>query len=217
MVDGLTLGHKKEDSLLILRNQAIPVPSAHTLGGRVHKENAMVEVHPLEHDDASRDHDPKEQIQWELNHRMHEVVFDQIAANPPLGSTTVQDTREPDDRGRPILNQPVQHVHGGGQVNLRFEGQDVRRREVWIISESNVIFVHSFHRIRKVQDDRIGRLIALVGKLHQCVPQRDAGIQEVDVVQKHVDTAQVVCHQVNLLAEILVIAQRPEKFCELQE
>ena len=112
----LALRHQGEDPLLVLRRQAILVPFTHALGGCVHEENAVIGTRLLEHDDAGRDRRPKEQVRRQLDDRVHEVVFGQVFADLPLGAAAVQDARELDDRGRPVLGQPVQHVHGEGQV-----------------------------------------------------------------------------------------------------
>ena len=56
-----------------------------------------------------------------------------------------------------------------------------------------------------------------MGWLRKGIPQRDVEVREVDVVQEHVDAAQVVRRQVDLLTKVLTAARRPEKLRELQE
>ena len=111
----------------------------------------------------------------------------------------------------------MQHVHGEGQVSLGLGGQHARRSEARVIDESDVVLAHPLRRIGRVRDDRVERLIVPVGRFRQGVPQSDVKVREVDVVQEHVDAAQVVRRQVDLLAEILTATRRPEKLRELQQ
>ncbi len=45
-------------------------------------------------------------------------VSQMVAANLPLGGAAIQDAWTLDNRSRPVLSQPVQHVHGEGRVAL---------------------------------------------------------------------------------------------------
>ena len=56
-----------------------------------------------------------------------------------------------------------------------------------------------------------------MGRLRQSIPQCDIEVREVDIVQEHVDAAQVVRRQVDLLTKVLTTARRPEQLRELQE
>ena len=92
-------------------------------------------------------------------------------------------------------------MHGEGQVRLRLRGQHTRRGEAWVVDESRIVLADPLRRVRRIGDDRFEGLIVPVRRVCECVPMGDAEVGEVDVVQEHVDPAQVVGGQVDLLAE----------------
>ena len=93
-------------------------------------------------------------------------------------------------------------MHGEGQVGLRLGGQHAGRRKPRIVDERRIVVSGPVDRIGRIRHDRLERLLVPVLRLGERVTQGDVEVGVVDAVQEHVNAAQVVGGQVDLLPEV---------------
>ena len=83
-----------------------------------------------------------------------------------------------------------------------FGRQHTGRRVARVVDQQRVGVAVPFDRVGRVGHDRLERLVVPVGRVDQRVAVGDVELLVRDVVQEHVDPAQVVGGQVDLLAEV---------------
>ena len=188
-------------SLLVGLGELVLVALPNELGGGVDEQHLVVELGLLQHDDAGRDRGAEEQIGRQLDHRIDIVVVDQVFADLLLRATAIEDAGELDDRRGAVDGQPAQHVHGERQIGLALRCQHPGRGEPWVVDQQRVGVPLPLDRIRRIRHDRLERLIVPVRRVGQRVAVGDVELLVVDVVQEHVDPAQVIGGQIDLLTE----------------
>ena len=102
----------------------------------------------------------------------------------------------------PLTASQLQDVHREGQVGLRLRRQHAGGRVARVVDQQRVGVAVPLDRVRRVGHDRLERLVVPVGRVDQGVAVGDVELLVRDVVQEHVDPAQVVGGQVDLLAEV---------------
>jgi hypothetical protein len=92
-------------------------------------------------------------------------------------------------------------MHRKRQISLALRGQHPGWSKARVVDEQWAGIPFLLDRVRQVGNDRFKRLVVPAGWINQSVSVRDIEMLIVDVVQKHVNPAQVVGRQVNLLSE----------------
>ena len=109
-------------------------------------------------------------------------------------------------------------MHNKRHISLALGCKHTSRPKTFVIDKQRVFITLPFDGVRRIGDDGLERLVVPVFRMRQRVALRDVEFVEVDVVQEHVDAAEVVRREVDLLSEEaaahLVLA---EDFSELQE
>ena len=90
---------RRENVPDILRHQLVLVADVLELIRGVNEERVVVRLALLEDNDAGGDGDAKEEIAWQLDDGIYEVVVDEVFADFLLGTATIEDTGELDDGG----------------------------------------------------------------------------------------------------------------------
>ena len=72
-------------------------------------------------------------------------------------------------------------------------------------------------RVRRIRDDCLERLIVPVLRVGQRIPARNVEVVKVDVMQEHIDAAEVVGGDIDLLpVEAVPHVVFPKDFCKLE-
>lgn len=107
-------------------------------------------------------------------------------------------------------------MYGKGKVCLAGRGKQTCWGETGIVDKEWVVFALPMNRIRGIGDNRIKGLIVPVIGIDQGIFVRNIKKVVVDVVQKHIDAAEVVGCQFDLLpiktAPHILLAQNLGKF-----
>ena len=137
----------------------------------------------------------------QLDDTINVVVFYKVLAYLPFLSATVHDAGETDKRRRSIGGQPRKGMKDKGQVCLGLGGENASRGETGIVDKRGVVFPLPFDGIRGIGDDGFKGLIIPVLRFGERVAEGDIELVVADIVKEHVDTAQVVGGDVDLLPE----------------
>ena len=136
-----------------------------------------------------------------MDNAVDKVVVNQILANLLFRAAAIHDAREADDSRRTVGRQPCQRVHDKGQVRFGFRGQHTGRGETRVVNQDRVIIAFPFDRIGRVADNDLkGFLVPMLGR-NQRILMRNIEFVKINIVQEHIDTAQVVGRQVDFLPE----------------
>ena len=92
-------------------------------------------------------------------------------------------------------------MHGKGQVRLALGSKHTGGGKARIIDQQWIGVAFPSDGIRRVGDNGLKRFIIPVCRIGQRVPVGDVELLKIDVVQKHVDAAQVVGGQIDFLTE----------------
>ena len=134
----------------------------------------------------------KKQIGRQGNHAFYIVVINQIFADFLLCPAPVEDARKAHNRRPPFARQVAERVHHKRHVGLGLGGQHAGRGKAVVVDQRGVVAANPFHRVRRVGDDGIKRLVVSKLGVFQRVAQRDVEFVVIHIVQKHVHPRQVV-------------------------
>ena len=203
-VDGMgdirTLCIKPQDVLDVLRCEFVAVRDLDTFLRCVDKDGLRIRLGLFEYHDAGRDRRPEEEIFRQLDHGVDVVTVHKVLTDFLLCAAAVHDAREADNRCRAARCEPRKGVQDKGEVRLARRGEDARRCIARVIDEQRVVFPRPFFGVRRVGDNRLERLIVPVMRIDECVPMCNVEVVKVDVVQEHVDAAEVVRSDVLVLS-----------------
>ena len=90
-------------------------------------------------------------------------------------------------------------MHDERHVRLALRREYARGRESRIIDQDRVIVADPFDGVRRIADDDLERLVIPVLRADEGVLVGDIELVEADVVQEHIDAAEVVGGEVDLL------------------
>ena len=182
----------------------------------IDKERFVLLLRLFQHYDASGNAHTEKQVLRQLNHGVNIIVVDKIFADFLLCATAIKHAGKLHDSRGSLGGEPRKHVHGESQVALAFRCQHAGRGKARVVDERGIVGANPWFWIGWVGNYGIERLIAPVVRLKQRVAIADVEVGIVDVVQKHIDTAQVVGGDVEFLSEKslfhIVLAQNFSKF-----
>lgn len=190
-----------QDVLDVFLGELVAVGDLHALLRGVQEEGAVVRLGLFQHQDAGGDAGAEEEVVRQLDDAVDEVVVDEVLADLLLRPAPVHHPGEADDGGGAIGGQPGEAVHDEGQVCLGLGGQHPGRGEAGVVDEGGVAVPLPLDGVGGIGDDDLKRFLVPVLGVGEGVPVGDVELVIVDVVEEHVDPAEVVGGQVDLLAK----------------
>lgn len=195
------VSEKPDDAFDVFRRQIVNVANFDKHLGRVDKEGMVIALGLLEHHDAGGNAGAEEKVIWKLNHTVNIVIIHQVFTDLAFGTSAVHDAREADDGSRAAGGKPAEAVHDECHIRFGFGRQHASRGKARVVDEQGVAVTCPLDGIGRVGDDGFERLIIFVQGVEEGVAQTNVELGVADVVQEHVDAAQVVGGQVDLLTE----------------
>lgn len=183
----------------VLWGQLIVVGHLDALAGGVDKQGFVVRLVLFQHHNAGSDAGAKEQVAGQLDDAVDEVVIDEILADFLLRPAPVQDAGETHDSGGAVGRQPAEAVHDESQIRLALGSQHTSGREAGVVDEKRVGVPRPFNGVWRIRDNQFERLVVPVLGVGQSVLAGDVELIKPDVVKEHIDAAQVVGGDVDLL------------------
>ena len=154
-----------------------------------------------QHQNIHRDGSAVEQVGGQRNHGFDVIVVYQIFPDLLLGPAPVEDAGEADDGGAAFGGEVAERVQHKSKVSFGFGGEHASRGKTVIVDQGRVIRTYPLHRIGRVGNDGIERLVVAKVGFAQRIAELDVELVVVDVVQEHVHPRQVVGGVVELLPE----------------
>ncbi len=189
-----------EDFLAIVWTESILGTSTDELTRCVDKQRLIVRFGFFEYHDTGRDRCPEKEVWRELDHSVDVVVIDEIFADFGFSSSSIEHSWELDDRSRPTGREPAQHMEREGEIGLGFGSEDTRRGETRIIDKDGIGVSFPVDRVGRIGDDRIKRFIIPVLRMSERISMRDIELFVVDIMEKHIDTTEVIGRDIDLLS-----------------
>ena len=182
----------------VLRRQLIVVGHLDALFGGVNKQSLVVHFVLFQHHDAGGDTGAEKQIAGQLDHAVDEVVVDEILADLLLRPAPVHNAGEADDGGGTIGRQPTEAVHDKGKICLALGGQHTSRGKTGVVDEQRVIVPGPLDGVGRIGNNQFKGLVVPVLRVGQGILTSDIKLVKADVVEEHIDAAQVVGGDVDL-------------------
>lgn len=92
-------------------------------------------------------------------------------------------------------------MHNERHVSLALGSKHARRRKARVVDQNRVIVAHPLDGVRRIADDDLKRLVVPVLRADKRVLVSDIKLVKADIMQKHIDTAEIVGGEVDLLTE----------------
>lgn len=167
----------------------------------VDKQGLVFVLRLLQHYNAGGYGYAEEQIRRQLNHRINVVVVHKILAYLLFLATAIKHAGELYYRSRSLGREPRKHVHGKSKVTFAFGCEYTGRGISGVVNQQRIVIAYPLCGVGRIGDYGIEWfIIPMVGfEKRVAVVYVEVGI--VDVVQKHVDSAQVVGSDVQFLTE----------------
>ena len=218
MGDLSAAGEGVHDAFDVLRRQPIVIGHLDALAGGVDKQGLAVRLVLFQHHDASGDAGAEEQVAGQLDDAVDEVVVDEVLADLLLRPAPVQDAGKTDDGGGAVGCQPAEAVHDKGQICLALGGQHPGGGKAGIVDQQGVVIPGPLDGVGGIGDDQLKGLVIPVLGIGQSVLAGDVELVKADVVEEHVDAAQVVGGDIDLLAvEAVADGVTAQHFHRLQQ
>ena len=195
----LSRGEGVHNRLDIRLGQLIVVRDLDTFLCRVDEQHRVIRFRLLHHHDTGRDGGAEKEIARQLDDTVDIVVLDQVFADLLLRAAAVHDAGEAYDRRRAVRREPRERVHDERHVRLALRREYARGREARIIDQDRVIVADPFDGVRRIADDDLERLVIPVLRADEGVLVGDIELVKADIVQEHIDAAEVVGGEVDLL------------------
>ena len=196
-----TGSERRDDFFNILLGQLIVVRDFDKLVGGVDEEHVIGCLGVLQHHDAGGNGRPEKEVCRQLDDAIDLVVVNEIFSYLLFRAAAVHDTGEADDRRRAVACQPRERVHDEGKICLGFGRKDTRRRIARVVDEERVVAPLPRDGIGRIGDDDFKGLVIPMGGLGERIAMRDVKFVGSDVVQEHIDTAEIIRRDVDLLPE----------------
>ena len=196
----------------VLRCQLVVVRDLDAFFCRVDKEYTAVGLALFQDHYAGGDGGTVEEIARQLNHAVHEVIINQVLPDLLLRAAAVHDAREADDRRRAVGSQPAQGgsqpaqgMHDEGHIRLALRRQDAGRGKTRVIDQERVIVTGPLDRIRRIGNNQFKGFVIPMLRIRQGILTGNGELIEADLMEEHVDAAEVVGRDIDLLAEEAVL------------
>ena len=193
-------GEGAHDALDVFLGQSIVVGHFDALARGVDEQGLAVRLVLFQYHDAGGDTGAEEQVAGQLDDAVDEVVVDQVLADLLLRPAPVQDAGETDDGGGAVGRQPAEAVHDKSQIRLALGGQHPGGGKAGVVDQQGIVIPGPLDGVGGIGDDQLKGLIVPVLGVGQGVLTGDVELVKADVVEEHVDTAQVVGGDIDLLA-----------------
>jgi hypothetical protein len=92
-------------------------------------------------------------------------------------------------------------VHDEREVRLGFRGEHSGGRKARVVDQKRVVLAGPFYRVGRIRDDRFEGLVVPMERVGQRVAVADVEFVVADIVQEHIDAAEVVGGEVDFLPE----------------
>ena len=207
-----------QNRLDVILRELVAVGDLDALPGRVQKQRMVISLGLFQHHDAGRNRRAVEQVVRKLDDAVDEVVVDQVFADLLFRAAAIHDAGEADDGRRAVGRQPRKAVHDERKVGLRFRGQHTGRRKARVVDERGVVAALPADGVGRIGYDGLKRLVVPVLGTDQRIAVGDVKFVVVNVVQEHIDAAEVVGRDIDLLpVKALPDVAGAENFCSLQK
>ena len=210
------VGKSVYNAVNILRCQLIVVGHLDALAGGVDKQGFVVRLVLFQHHNAGSDAGAKEQVAGQLDDAVDEVVIDEILADFLLRPAPVQDAGKTHDSGGAVGRQPAEAVHDESQIRLALGSQHTSGREAGVVDEKRVGVPRPFNGVWRIGDDQLKGLVIPMLWIGQGILAGNAKLVKTDVVEKHIDAAQVVRGDIDFLSKkavaYCIVAQHLHRF-----
>ncbi len=187
------------DAVDVFGGQFVVIRDLDALIRRVNEKRIVIGFSSLHHQNAGGNGGAEKEVGGQLNDAVHKVVFHKIPPYLLLRSAAVQNTRETDNRRRAVCRKPRKAVHDKRHIRLAFRRQHARRRKARIIDKQRVVIALPFDGVRRVGDDQFKRLVIPMRGVGQRILAGNIEFVKSDVMQKHIDAAEVIGRDVDLL------------------
>ena len=198
--------------------QFIVVRDLYAFIRRVDKEDTCILPALFQDHDAGHYRGAEEEVCRQLDDAVDVVVVDKVLPDLLLRTAPVHDAGEADDGRHAVRGKPGKGVHDEGQVRLALGREHACGREPGVVDQEGIVIPGPLDTVRGIGDDQFKGLVVPVLRGDKRILAGDVELIEIDVMQVHVDTAEVVCGDVDLLSEEaladMVLAQ---DLCRLQE
>ena len=202
----------------VLWGEFIVVGNLHALTAGINEERSVILLALLQYHNAGSDRGAKEEVIGELDDAIYIVVVNQILAYLLLRTATIHNARETNYARRAVGCQPRQRVHNERQVCLALWSKHAGRSIARVVDKSNIIVALPLDRIRRVRNNHLKWFIVPMLWREKCILAGDIKLVVVNVVQEHIDTAEVVGGKVNLLTiETLTHIVLAEYLCRFEQ
>ncbi len=201
MLDFFASGKGVDDAADVLSGQFVVVRHLDKFIGSIQEQNFAVIAVLFQHHDAGGDGCAEKQIGRKLDDAVDKIVVDEVFADLLFRPTPVHDPRETDDGRSPAGRQPGKGMHNKGKVRLGFRSQHPGGGKTRIVDQDRVVVPFPFDGIGRIGDDQLKRFFVPVCRVGQRVLTGDVEVLKPDVMQMHVDAAEVVSGDVDLLTE----------------
>lgn len=187
------------DTRDILRGELVVIRHLHALGRSIDEECAVICFILLHHHDAGRDRSAEEQIARELDDAVDEVVIHKILADFLLRAAAVHDAGEADDGRGAIRSEPGKAVHDEGHIRLALWRKDSGRGKARVIDEERIAVPCPLDRVWWIRHDEFEGFIIPMLRTDQRIFTGDVEFIEADIMQEHIDAAQIVRRDIDFL------------------
>ena len=133
---------------------------------------------------------------------VHEIVLHQPLTNGALLAPSVENTRKLYDGSRSPLAEGAQDVERKGEVGSGVGSQHAGTTKAVVVDEQRVVGAFPWNGVGRIAHHGIeGLKVAMLGR-DERVAQLNIKIVVVDIVEEHVDAAEVVGRRVDFLAVV---------------
>src|SRR5699024_6416148 len=130
----------------------------------------------------------------------------------------IQNSRERNNRCYTADCKPRDDVQRKSKISFRFRGEDTSWRITWVVNHNRTGVAIPYYRIRRVRITSLKWCNIPVFWIRQSIAEGNIVICIVDIVQKHINSRQVVGGQVDFLAKVAITdSTLTEHLLEFQE
>ena len=199
----------------VLRGEFVVVRHLDALGRSINEQHFIVRFTLFQHHDAGGNTGTKEQVARQLDDTVNEVVVHQIFADFLFCTATVHNAGETDDCCRAVGSQPCQRVHDKRQIRFALRSQHTSRSKTRVIDEQRILVTGPLDGVRRIRYDQLKGFIIPVLRICQRILTGNVEFVKLNVVQEHIDTAQVIRCDVDFLPKEAITHSVPSQhlFC----
>ena len=200
-----TPGEGLHDLIHVGLRELVVVCDLDAFVGRVEEQDFIIGLSLFEYHDAGGNGSAEEKIGGQLDDAVDEVVVDEVLPDLLLRAAAVHDAREADDGGRAVGREPGKAVHDEGKICLALRSEHTGGSKARVVYEQRIIIARPFDGIGRIGNDQLKGLLIPMRGADKCIFTGNIEFIEAHIVQKHIDAAEVVGGDIDLLAEEAVL------------